>query len=158
VALGYDHQGHGGIADTAAFLYKGYIFKSPGFFIALSKNYLLFNRVQFGLHGMVNYSMEDFRKVHWPNLIAGLDIGINEELSVVFEYNFGFNTLDRRPGVQPLYARPSEGYLNAGIRWAFSPSFYIEFDARDLLERRRTKYGRMVSWTREIKLVFFSEF
>ena len=158
IALGYDHQGHGGIADTSEFNYKGYIFKSPGFFVSLSKNYLLFHRVQFGLHGMINYSMEAFRSIQWPNLIAGCDIGINEELSIVFEYDFGFNIIDPRPGIQPLYARPSEGYLNAGIRWAFSPSFYIEFDARDLLEHRRTRQGKMVSWNRELKLAFFSEF
>jgi hypothetical protein len=158
IALGYDHQGHGGIADNSKFGYKGYIFQSPGFFISLSKNYLLFSRIQFGIHGMANYSMENYKEVRWPNCIAGLDIGINEELSMVFEYDFGFNILDRSPGVQPLYARPSEGYLNAGIRWAFSPSFYIEFAARDLLEHRRTQNGRWVSWGREIKLVYFSAF
>ena len=158
IAVGYDHQGHGGVADTSRFFYKGYIFKSPGFFIALSKNYLLFNTVQFGIHGMCNYSMEQFKEVTWPDLIAGIDLGINDELSIVFEYDFAFNMLDPRPGRKAIFAHPSEGYLNTGLRWAFSPSFYLEFDARDLLENRKFKNGRTVGWNREIKVVFFSEF
>jgi len=43
-AIGYDHQGYGGIADTNEFDYQGYIYKSPGFFVAMSKNYLLLGK------------------------------------------------------------------------------------------------------------------
>lgn len=155
IAIGYDHQGHGGITDTARFSYEGNIFKSPGFFAAVSKNFLLANTVQFGMHAMVNYSMEDLDNVAWPNVIAGVDIGINEELAMVFEYDFGFNVLD---GNQKYYAQPSDGYLNAGLRWAFSPSFYLECDARDVLEHRKDADDRALGWSREIKIVYFSEF
>jgi hypothetical protein len=155
IALGYDHQGHGGIADSSLFSYEGYIYKSPGFFIAASKNFLFLNAVQFGLHAMGNYSMEDVDNVNWPNLIAGIDIGIHEELAIVAEYDFGFNLTD---GNQKYYAEPSDGYLNAGLRWAFSPEFYIEFDARDLLENRKDDSGRILGWSREIKLVFIPTF
>jgi hypothetical protein len=158
LAIGYDHQGRGGLTDTTRFDYKGYIFKSPGFFIALSKNYLLFGALQLGLHGMCNYSMEEVDKVKWPDLIAGIDFGINEELSLVFEYDFAFNNLDAHPDKPPLYARPSDGYLNAGIRWAFSSNFYIELDFRDLLERRTTVDGSRIGWNREIKLAYFAQF
>lgn len=158
IAIGYDHQGHGGLADTARFPYKGYIFKSPGFFLAVSKNYLLFNALQLGLHGMCNYSMEELGTVKWPDLIAGTDIGINEELSLVFEYDFAFNTLDAHPGKPALYARPSDGYLNAGVRWAFSSNFYLELDFRDLLERRTTTRSEALGWNREIKLAYFAQF
>lgn len=158
IAFGYDHQGHGGVADTNLFTYEGYIFKSPGFFVAVSKNYLIANAMQLGFHGMVNYSLEDRTEVQWPNLISGIDIGLNDELSLVFEYDFGFNLFDVRPDKISNYADPGAGYLNAGLRWAFSQSFYIEFDARDLLENRRNRYGKLVGWSREIKLVFFSQF
>lgn len=154
-ALGYDHQGHGGLCDTSHFLYKGYVYKSPGFFVASSKNFLLMNFIQFSMHAMCSYSMEEADRVTWPNIIAGLDIGINEELAIVGEYDFGFN---QRDGNAKYYAEPSNGYLNTGIRWAFSPEFYIEFDARDLLENRRETSGRPLGWSREIKLVFFSSF
>ena len=158
VAIGYDHYGYGGLADTANFNYKGNIFKSPGFFLSLSKNYLLFSIVQFGIHGMCNYSMEELGNIRWPNAVAGLDIGVNDELTLVFDYDFALNILEPSPGRAPRYARPDEGYLNAGIRWAFAPKFRIEFDARDLLERRTFKNGRSVGWERELKLVYFSEF
>lgn len=157
-ALGYDHQGHGGMADTSRFFYEGYIYKSPGFFLAVSKNFILFNTIQFGIHVACNYSMEDARNVQWPNLITGLDIGVNEELFLVMEYDFAFNTKDPRSDRKSVYAHPAEGYLNAGIRWAFSPSLYLELDAHDVLENRRTKDGELIGWDRELKLIFFSEF
>jgi len=155
IAIGYDHQGHGGITDSARFSYDGNIFKSPGFFAAVSKNFLLANTVQFGIHGMTHYSMEDVDNVTWPNVITGIDIGINEELAMVFEYDFGFNLRD---GNEKYYAQPADGYLNAGLRWAFSPSFYLECDARDVLEHRKDKNNRTLGWSREIKIVYFSEF
>ena len=158
MAIGYDHQGYGGMTDSADFGYKGYIYKSPGFFLALSKNYLLFTRVQFGIHGSVNFSMEELNNVKWPNASAGIDIGLNEELALLCEYNFGLNTRDPVEDRTPVYARPSEGYLNAGVRWAFSPSFFAEFDAKDLLENRRDLHKTRVGWTREIKLVYISSF
>lgn len=158
IALGYDHQGYGGRADSADFGYRGYIYKSPGFFVALSKNYLLFTKIQLGLHGTVNYSMEEYRQVRWPNAIVGIDLGLNEELAMVFEYDFGFNTKDPRKDKPDLYARPSEGYLNAGVKWAFTPSFYVEFDAKDVLENRRRLDTHRVGWTREIKLVYVTQF
>ncbi len=159
IAIGYDHQGHGGIADTSLFFYKGYIFKSPGFFITAGKGYLILNIIQIGIHCMGNYSMEEFKEVTWPNLITGLDIGINDELSLVLEYDFAFNMLDPRPYRNKLiYANPSEGYLNAGIRWALSGDFFLEFDVRDILENRKYKNGQTVGWNREFKAVFFSQF
>ena len=157
-ALGYDHQGHGGRADTSQFFYDGYIYKSPGFFLAISKNFILLNVVQFGIHGSCNYSLENADDVRWPNFIAGIDFGVNEELFLVMEYDFGFNCKDPRPDKKDVYANPAEGYFNAGIRWAFSPSLYLEFDAHDILENRRTKNGDLVGWDRELRLIFFSEF
>lgn len=158
VALGYDHQGYGGSTDTSGFEYKGNIYKSPGFFLALSKNYLLFTKIQFGIHGALTYSMEDLNKVTWPNFLAGIDFGVNEELALVVEYDFGFNIKDQRSSGHAVYANPSEGYLNLGLRWAFAENFYIEFDARDVLENRKRKDGSTVSWGRELKLVYVSHF
>ena len=81
-AIGYDHQGFGGIADTANFGYEGYIFKSPGF-CGYKQNFLLFKR--FGIHGSLNYSIESRNEVRWPNLTTGIDLGINEVISVLLQ-------------------------------------------------------------------------
>ena len=157
-ALGYDHQGYGGLADTNQFDYRGYIYKSPGFFLAISKNYLLLQKVQFGLHAMVNYSMEDYKEVHWPNVFAGIDLALNEELAVVCEYDFGLNIKDLRADEHAVYGQLDEGFLNAGLRWAFSPNFFIEFDAKDVLENRKRKNGSTFGWGREIRFVYFTQF
>ena len=158
ISFGYDHQGFGGNADTNQFDYRGYIYKSPGFFVAISKNYLLFTKIQFGIHGAVNYSMEEIKNVKWPNGFAGIDLGLNDELSLVMEYNLGLNTRDPKPNKTALYARPFEGYLNLGLRWALSRNFLIEFDAKDVFENRKQKNSSTVGWTRELKIVYFSEF
>ncbi len=157
-ALGYDHQGFGGLADTSTFDYKGYIYKSPGFFLAISKNYLLLQKIQFGLHATVNYSMEEYKVIKWPNVFAGIDIALNEELAVVFEYDFGANIKDIRPNRHPVYAQPENGFLNAGIRWAFTPGFFIEFDFKDLLENRKYKNGSTLGWSRELRFVYYTQF
>lgn len=157
-AIGYDHQGYGGIADTNEFDYRGYIYKSPGFFLAMSKNYMLFKKIQFGLHITVNYSMEEYKEIHWPNAFAGIDFGLNDELAVVFEYDLGANIKDIRHGKHPVYAKPQNGFFNAGLRWSFTRNFFIEFDAKDLLENRERKDGSTLGWSRELRFVYFTDF
>jgi hypothetical protein len=74
MAIGYDNQGYGGVSNE----YIGYVYKSQGFFLALSKNYLLFSSAQIGFHGAVNYSMEEAgSQSNWPNAYAGLDLTKN---------------------------------------------------------------------------------
>jgi hypothetical protein len=158
IVLGYDHQGHGGVSDTSQFDYRGYIYKSPGFFLAGSKNYLLFTKLQFGIHGALSFSMEEVKTVKWPNFDAGIDLGINDELSFVLEYNLGLNTRDPVEGKPNYYARFSQGYMNVGLKWAFSENFFIEFDARDVLENRKKKNGSTVGWSRELKVVYINHF
>ena len=158
VALGYDHQGYGGMTDTSEFDYRGYIYPSPGFFLALSKNFRFLKHGFFGIHATLNYSMETVKQAKWPNFFAGFDCSLNEELAFVVEYNGGFNLRDPREGRPDYYARINEGYLNCGLRWAFSPQFFIEFDAKDVFENRRFSKGSQVGWCRELKVVYFFSF
>jgi hypothetical protein len=161
VAIGYEYQGFGGIADKDLFGYTGYVFKSQGFFAALSKSYLLFKTVQLGFHGNVDFSMEDLDQVTWPDARVGIDIGFNEEFAIVAEYDFGLNSKDQ----DPLYARPQDGYLHVGIRWNISPNFAFEADGRDILEHRWIKTidengasgYRRLGWSREIKVLYHSQ-
>jgi hypothetical protein len=150
VALGYDHQGFGGIESND---YVGFVYKSQGFFVALSKNYLLFTKIQLGLHGAVNFSLEDLRHVTWPNGFLGLDLGINEELAFVCEYDLGLNAKELRG----TYLNPLKGYLNAGIRWAVTKNFRVEFDAKDILENK-VSGGHQLGWSREFKFVYIDQF
>ena len=160
IALGFDYQGFGGIADYGLFGYTGYIYKSEGFFAAFSKSYLLFRKIALGFHGDINLSLEEIDRVGWPDLCAGFDVGISENFSFVAEYDFGLNTRDPYRGNR-AYAWPHDAYLHAGLRWNFTPSFALEFDARDIFENRTFLTGpadrpleRNVGWSREIKVVY----
>jgi len=156
LALGYDHQGHGGMANRGEFGYDGYIFKSPGFFAAMSKNYIMLNIIQIGLHATANYSLEGRENVNWPNLMGGFDITINDDLTLVAEYDFAWND---KTGEKENWL--STGFFNMGIRWAFSQNFQLEFDVKDIFEKKLRGpegFKRKNGWSRELKVLYFSKF
>ncbi len=166
LALGFDNQGYGGSAWKGGYGYDGYIYKSPGFFAALSKNYLMFAKVQIGFHGAVNYSLEEMDNVTWPNAAGGIDIGINEELMFVAEYDFALNDVTGA-GNDKNYGLPHRGFLNLGLRWAFTENFHIEFDMQDILENKTrgaiSNTGALINrkpigWSRELKVAYISRF
>jgi hypothetical protein len=154
IAIGYDHQGYGGIETNN---YKGYIYKSQGLFCALSKNYLLFRKLQLGIHGAINFTWEDIHNVKWPNGYIGIDLGFNEELAIALEYDLALNQKDRNSG---SWANPLKGIFNIGIRWAIVPAFYIEFDAKDIFLQKIEDYvtGDKLGWSRELKIVYVTSF
>jgi hypothetical protein len=154
IALGYDHQGFGGIDES----YNGYMYKSAGFFCAISKNYLVMTALQIGLHGGVNYSLEDSRNIKWPNVYGGIDAGFNEKFSIVTEYDCALNSRDFGDDTAHVfYANPLKGYLNIGVRWFISTSFCAEFDAKDLLRNKVDASGNRVGWGRELKLTYIGK-
>ena len=156
LTFGYDHQGHGGAATRGDFGYDGYIYKSPGFFAAMSKNYIMLSIVQIGMHAAANYSLEGRDSVSWPNIMTGVDIIINDELTLVAEYDFAFN--DKTGSKREYY---STGFFNMGIRWAFSENFQLEFDVKDIFEKKMRgpeDAKRKNGWTRELKVLHHSKF
>jgi hypothetical protein len=162
-SLGFDNQGYGGIAEEGAFGYKGHISKSPGFFASLSKNFIMASVIQIGFHGAACYSLEGADDVTWPNAIAGVDIGINEELAIIFEYDFAFNDITG-PETEKYFS-PFHGFMNIGLRWAFSPNFHVEFAAKDIFENKTFIARRFpdidrepIGWSREIKVVYIAGF
>ena len=170
LAIGFDNQGYGGLVKEWWYGYNGYVYKSPGFFAALSKNYLMFGSVQIGFHGTVSYSLEEMDYVTWPNAAGGIDIGINEELIFVAEYDFALNDVTGRDN-DKSYGFPHRGFLNLGLRWAFTENFHIEFDMQDILENKtrgittypQTNNGKPVNrspigWSRELKVAYISKF
>jgi hypothetical protein len=169
LALGFDNQGYGGLAGEGEYGYDGYIYKSPGFFVALSKSYIMLGAAQIGFHGTFNYSLEGARDVAWPNAVGGIDIGVNDELLFFAEYDFAFNDITGA-GNKKYSWNPFRGFLNLGLRWALTQNFHIEFDALDIFEnktrmvRRPTvedpqNYEReAIGWGRELKVVYIAEF
>jgi len=164
--IGFDNQGYGGPADETLFGYDGYVFKSPGFFLAVSKNYLMFSVVQLGFHGTINYSLEESENISWPNVLAGIDIGINDELAIFMEYDLALNDISGDEYEKDIYANPLRGYLNIGLRWAFTPNFHIEFDVKDIFEHKMYRAPtftdpdrrRPIGWSRELKVMYLANF
>lgn len=167
LAVGFDNQGYGGRAVEAAYGYDGYVYKSPGFFVALSKNYLMFRYVQIGFHGAVSYSLEEAGEVKWPNAAFGVDIGINDELTFVIEYDAALNDITGPENYQH-YGQLHRGFLNLGLRWAFTENFVIEFDMADILENKTRREPPTlvplnpnrrvpIGWSRELKVAYISK-
>lgn len=131
VTLGFDSQGK----DVYIPEYSRYLYKSPGFFAAASKYFTMLGYL--GIHGGVNYSLENGDGNKNVNFYVGADKTIGRDISIVAEYNFGLN--DNYPnGLPDKLSRPGPGYLNAGVRWSVGNGFTVEFDYKNLLDLKKT--------------------
>jgi len=88
-----------------------------------------------GIHGGVNYSLENGDGNRNVNFYVGADKTIGSDISLVAEYNFGLN--DNMVDTTGL-ARPGPGYLNAGIKWSVGNGFTVEFDYKNILDLKKT--------------------
>ncbi|HEY9165423.1 MAG TPA: YjbH domain-containing protein [Candidatus Kryptonia bacterium] len=129
LAIGYDSQGK----DEYLSQYSRYSYKSPGFFASGSKYFTMLGYL--GVHGAVNYSLEDGDGNKNINFSVGADKTIGSDISVMLEYNFGFN--DNLTDTLRL-AQPGRGFMNAGVKWSVGNGFTVEFDYKNLLDLKKT--------------------
>lgn len=129
LTVGYDSQGK----DAYVPQYDRYLYKSPGFFAAASKYFNMLGYL--GIHGGVNYSLENGDGNKNINFYIGADKTIGRDISIVAEYNFGLN--DNLTDTTML-ASPGPGYLNAGIKWSVGNGFTVEFDYKNILNLKKT--------------------
>jgi hypothetical protein len=154
MVIGFDSQGFGpywkkeggipGITaeNTPSAFSNRYTIKSRGFYFVTSKNYQTV--VKTGLHGGINYSLENKDGEKGPDVFCGFDFRLGRDLAICCEYDFALNDGKVR-GVNN-----GKGYLNAGFRWAFSESMYLEFDGKDFLAKKSAKND----FSRIIKIVY----
>ena len=116
LVLGYETQGYG------AYDRERYTNKSKGFYLALSKNFTS-ALGQFGVHAGANMSRETTDGEEVSGWI-GADKSINEDLSLLGEYELG-----RNDGSDEV------GYLNVGARWAVAPQLKISLFFKNVLQR-----------------------
>ena len=146
ITVGYDWQGYGKYWElgdypdsTQAFitehpdrkndyLIDRYAIKSRGFYAVISKGYTSFFKV--GLHAGINLSLEDSDGNTSPTLFMASDILLSRELAFVSEYDFAVND-NVKYGLND-----GQGYLNVGIKWAFSHQMSLEFDIKNLLGKK----------------------
>jgi hypothetical protein len=111
VIVGFDSQGHDG---WVPFL-RQYVMKSPGFFVAVSKNYQFYGTVSF--HGGANYTLERNDDDFDPNIYVGAEKSIGPIVSWIGEYNFAFDN-----------DRNSKGFWNGSLGTGFRISTNIGFN------------------------------
>ena len=123
--LGFDSQGKGYYNEDL----KRYQIKSPGFFLAASKNFEFFGYLS--LHGVINYSLERDDADKDLNLGVGFEKTINEKLSIVGEYDFAIND-----NIGNAFGKGS-GFMNMGIRWSVGDGLTLGLNLRDLLDNKK---------------------
>ncbi len=112
IIVGFDSQGHDG---WIPFL-RQYVMKSPGFFIAASKNYDFHGTISF--HGSANYTLERNDDDFDPNIYLGAEKSIGPIVSWLVEYNFAFDN-----------DRDNKGFWNGSLGTGFRVSTNIGFNA-----------------------------
>ncbi len=122
IALGLDTQGKESYLKDL----RRYEIKSPGFYIAGSKNYAFFGYMSF--HGGVNYSLENSDGDRDINIFAGVEKTLGPFLSVVVEYNLARNdSNDRAVG-------KGRGYVNTGLKCTLGGGLTLGVSLKDLVK------------------------
>jgi hypothetical protein len=122
VIAGFDTQGRDGYFPSD----RQYAVKSPGMFVAVSKNYFFYGSVSF--HGGLNYTAERYDEDMSPNLFFGMEKTIGPIISILGEYNFAFDNDKESKGFW-------NGNLNLGVRIASKIGFNVDFLLKNLLTK-----------------------
>jgi hypothetical protein len=129
-SIGFDSQGKGTYDNDL----ERYQIKSPGFFLAASKNFTFLGYIS--IHAVVNYSLEREDGDKDLNLGIGCEKTISEKVSLVCEYDFAVN--DNTGDA----LGKGNGYLNIGLRWSVGEGLTLGFDLRDMLKNKRNVGNR----------------
>jgi hypothetical protein len=145
VTVGFSSQGYGPFVKnirtaTDTTEVDRYTHKSRGLFAAASKNYRFLGNL--GLHGGISWAAHEKKdKDNQPTVFVGMDKSINNELSVVGEYDLALNDDKDLIG-------HGRGYLNVGAKLNFSNEVLFELMVRDLLNNSKD-FGK---FAREVRL------
>jgi hypothetical protein len=123
IVLGFNTQGRDGYIEESS----RYVFKSPGLFACVSKNYLMLGFLS--LHAGVNYTLERADGDKSLNIYAGAEKTLASFLSVVAEYNIALN--------DNISGGKGRGYLNFGLRCTLGGGLTMAFAFKDVLRNSR---------------------
>lgn len=123
--LGFDSQGKGFYNKDL----NRYQIKSPGFFVAASKNFELFGYLS--LHGVINYSLERDDADKDLNLGVGFEKTLGGRFSLVGEYDFAVNDNTGKA------LGDGKGFMNFGIRWSVGDGLTLGLNLRDVLNNKK---------------------
>lgn len=126
-ALGFDSQGKEPFleADTL----NRYTIKSPGVYVAASKNYAFMGNLS--VHGGLNLSLETDDGDNDLNAYLGVEKTLGPDISLVAEYDFAFNDNHLRA------LGEGRGYMNLGLRWSWGKGLIIGFDLKNVSKNQK---------------------
>jgi hypothetical protein len=122
LAIGFDSQGKEPYLKDDTL--KRYTIKSPGVYIAASKNYEFFGNLS--LHGGLNKSMETNDGDKDLNMYLGMEKSIGRDISIMIEYDFATNDNNNNA------LGKGRGYLNFGFRWTCAKGLVIGFNLKNI--------------------------
>ncbi len=125
LAIGFDSQGKEPYVDSL----DRYTIKSPGAYIAASRNYALLGNLS--VHGGLHFTMERADGDKDMNAYLGFEKSIGESISVMAEYDFGFND-DHGSAVGQ-----GKGYLNLAFRWHWGGGLVVGFDLKNVTKNQK---------------------
>lgn len=127
IAVGFDSQGKEPYlkADTL----KRYTIKSPGVYVAGSKNYAFMGNLS--LHGGINSSLENEDGDKDLDAYVGVEKTLGKDISILAEYDFAFNDNHNNA------IGEGKGYLNLAFRWAWGKGLVIGFDLKNVTKNRK---------------------
>jgi hypothetical protein len=126
LALGFESQGNEGWNSGG----ERFTVKSPGVYASASKYFSWLGF--FGLHGCLNYSLEQasdekLNDGRFLNFAISAEKSIGAEVVATAEYNAGWNDHN----VQ--HFGRDRGYLNIGVRWYTGGGLALELDVKDIM-------------------------
>ena len=149
IAIGFDSQGEGGWLESRDRFRQ----KSKGAYLVLSRNYRFLG--DFGLHGGVNYSLED-NSDRDPSFWTGFDKSLGSHLELCGEYDFATNDNEDHT------LTADRGFLNAGVRLHLNGAFTLELNIRNLLRNENAGLtgisGAKPQPARELRFSYFAWF
>jgi hypothetical protein len=126
IAIGFDSQGKEPyLADDSL---KRYTIKSPGVYIAASKNYAFLGNLSF--HGGFNRSMEVGDGDRDLNMYIGIEKSIGRDISLMIEYDFATNDDNNNA------LGKGNGYLNFAFRWSWGKGLVVGFDLKNVTQNQ----------------------
>ena len=140
IAVGYSSQGYGRYDKE----FKRYAVKSPGFYLAFSKNFAIYQTTSAGFHWGADYSLEN-KNDNDPSAFVGFNTDLGSNMMYLLEYDLGLND-NKRYSIYGL----GRGFLNMGITWYLTEGLSLEFDLRNLLRNRKNAHAI----DREVRLVY----
>lgn len=121
IVIGFESQGKEVYYKNS----KRFLYKSPGFYIVASKNFKWLGFISY--HLGINYSTETDDGDKDLNLFFGIEKTIGDYISLLGEYDTGFNDDTKKFG-------QGKGYFNLGLNWYIGNGVTLSFAAKNLLK------------------------